>query len=132
VFEYSIIPHAGSWVDAFAHREAFNFGTGMMCQSLQPVRGSLPDAMSFVRIEPEELVLSAIKRSEDKAGIILRFYNISNRTVKGIIKVHRSLLRVDLVSMNEELLEPLALEDDMQISIPVTPKKIVSLKLTYR
>jgi hypothetical protein len=34
--------------------------------------------------------------------------------------------------MNEELVEPLLLEGDAACSLPVTPKKIISLKLIYR
>ena len=132
VFEYALIPYAGTWIDSHAMREAIGFSSELQMQNIFPAKGTLADTLSFIRLDPQELVLTAVKRSEDKSGIIVRFVNMSKRTVKGVLSTHRPLQRVDLVSMNEELVEPLHLEGDAACSLPVTPKKIVSLKLIYR
>ena len=131
-FEYSLIPYTGTWIDSHAMRDAIGFSSELQLQNISPAKGTLADALSFIRLDPQELVLTAVKRSEDKAGVIVRFVNMSNRTVKGVLSAHKPLQRVDLVSMNEELVAPLQLEGDAACSLEVTPKKIVSLKLIYR
>ncbi|MCX6136726.1 MAG: glycosyl hydrolase-related protein [Ignavibacteriales bacterium] len=136
IFEYAVIPYSGTWLDAPAVREAHSYVNNLRLHNINPNKGPnkgiLAESLSFLRIEPQELIVSAVKRSEDKSGTIVRFFNISNRTVKGEIHSHRPLQRVDLVSMNEELVETLPLDGDAHCSLPVTPKKIVTLKLTYR
>ena len=57
-FRYAIYPHAGAWDEAsvFARRSC----STCRWRSAQagPHKGELPKEMSFLRIEPEELVLT--------------------------------------------------------------------------
>ncbi len=71
-FRYSIIPHQGTWKDAF--RLAYEFVTPMRATL---VWGGSPSeaAHSLVRAEPAEVVVSAVKQPEDGEGLIVRVYN---------------------------------------------------------
>ncbi|MDE3057489.1 MAG: hypothetical protein KGJ59_05995 [Bacteroidota bacterium] len=131
-FEFSIIPHCGSWESSQAFLEALNFVSPLKTFNTEKSNGTLPDRLSFITIEPPALVLSAIKRSEDKTATIVRFHNISGETVEGTLTAHRSLLRADLVSLNEELVSPLPLRNEHQVKVQALPKKIITLKLTYK
>ena len=50
-----------------------------------PRGGPLPDALSFMTIEPQELMLSAVRRTEDGLGLVLRFYNVSREPATALI-----------------------------------------------
>jgi mannosylglycerate hydrolase len=139
-FEYSIIPHRGSWELSLAFHEAFNFVSPLKAFNVeksngissQRHNGTLPDCVSIITIDPPTLVLSAMKRSEDKTGTIVRFYNISNELTEGVVTVHRPLLRADVMSFNEEFIESLPLQNETQVKVKMVPKKIFTLKLTYK
>ncbi len=131
-FEFSIIPHRGSWESSHAFRDAFNFVSPLKAFNAEKSSGTLPDRLSFVTIEPSALVLSAIKRSEDKTGTVVRCYNISNGFTEGIITAHRPLLRADVVTLNEELIESLPVMNETHVKVKAVPKKILTLKFTYK
>lgn len=131
-FEYAIIPHQSDWLNSRSYIDAFNFVSPIHHWNVRRNTGLLPNICSMITVEPKELVVSAIKRSEDKSGMIVRFYNISQETVKGSVRTHRSLLRADVVNLNEEFIASAELNDDRSCSVQVEPKKIVTLKFTYK
>jgi mannosylglycerate hydrolase len=130
-FEYSIIPHAGTWETAASFWDAFDYCTPVDYHSVDRSTGPMPDELSFLTLEPAQLVLSSLKRSEDKSGIVVRLYNITDRVVSGSLEVHRPILKADLVSLNEEFLQPIALDSELSFHLEVGPRKIVTIKLTY-
>jgi alpha-mannosidase len=130
-FEYSIIPFAKDDGDESTYIESLNFGSPIHHCNVQRSGGHLPAAMSIVTIEPKELVLSALKRSEDKSGVIVRFCNLSAKEVSGNISTYRPLQRCDIVNLNEELLESAPLVTPRSLTVKVPAKKIMTLKLTF-
>ncbi|MCX6039315.1 MAG: hypothetical protein NTW99_15815, partial [Chloroflexi bacterium] len=58
-FDYSIIPHAGSWQKAFAQAYAFETPMRLACTGLHT--GTLPVSGSFVKVEPAAFVVSAVR-----------------------------------------------------------------------
>ncbi|MCX6034489.1 MAG: hypothetical protein NTV38_05875, partial [Chloroflexi bacterium] len=60
-FDYSIIPHAGSWQKAFTQAYAFETPMRLACTGLHG--GTLPVSGSLVKVEPATFVVSAIKQS---------------------------------------------------------------------
>ena len=109
-FEYAIRPHAGDWQAVY--REAAVFQAALYLRRgdetegylpdevwrdnspdalLAPARlkprrltGELPAETSFLSIEPDALVLSTIKRSEDGKALIVRYYNPTAKSLEAI------------------------------------------------
>ena len=54
---------------------------------VMPHTGELPTAHSFVSVKPENLVLTAMKKSEDGDSLILRFYEWAGRQTQARIAV---------------------------------------------
>ena len=72
-FRYSVYPHEGDWREASSYKHAIEFNTDL--DTLQLPKGmKLSLNRSFLKIYPENVVLSALKRAEDGDGVILRFY----------------------------------------------------------
>ncbi|MBI2724095.1 MAG: hypothetical protein HYX50_03435 [Chloroflexi bacterium] len=103
-FDYSIIPHAGTWHHAGAHVLAV--------QALRPMRarynrhgiGHLPAEGQLVRVESPDFAVSAIKRAEDGDGVILRVYNISDAEADTVVNVVPLTGDVLLTNLNEEMI----------------------------
>ena len=71
---YALQPHAGDWRDANLVRRGLEFNNPPIAVAVSPHEGGLPPAHSFVRVEPENVVLSALKKAEDSNDLVVRSY----------------------------------------------------------
>ena len=87
VFEYAVVPHAGTWLEADVPTISWAYTTP---PSLVPTAaadgpGSRISALlaqgSFLRVEPSAVRVSAVKRSEDGQDLIVRVFNSSPAAV---------------------------------------------------
>jgi len=136
-FQYAMYPHEGKWEDAEVWKTAHQAVHEVTARSHNvPVRvvqtgrhdGDLPGHLSFVRIEPANLVLSAIKKSERADSIIIRLYNTTDESVEGKVSFPREVKEVNLVNLNEEFQRRLAASADT-VKFAVAPKQIVTLEV---
>ena len=68
-FQYSILPHAGSWQDAGTVRRAAELNQPAWLQAATFHAGPLPARGSFLSVEPENVVISAFKRADSAPGL---------------------------------------------------------------
>ncbi|HET8844765.1 MAG TPA: glycoside hydrolase family 38 C-terminal domain-containing protein, partial [Ktedonobacteraceae bacterium] len=113
-FDYALYPYAGPWSANAAgiRQQAHAFNTDVFIIPTGLHIGRLGTDWSFVRLEPADLVLSAIKRSEDGNGLILRWYNPLDVEVMADITTALDFVQADGVSLNEEIHSPLPGESD--------------------
>ena len=126
-FKYALRPYEGDC------RQAGTFKHGQEYQR-QPLstqanaKGNLPSEFSFLKIEPNNLLLSALKKAEDSDEVILRFFETKGEETMGEIELFRVIERatvVDLLEREEYELKP----DRNKIRMEVNPYEIVTLKL---
>jgi len=130
-FNYAVYPHEGDWRKGNLYRESRRFNVPMrLSQCGGGVRVRSP-RVSFLTIEPEDLILSALKRGESGKSLIVRFFNPTTRTIKGSITTANEIKRVRLVNLNEEPLRnaEVPLRDSRGFDLEVPHKKIVTLEL---
>ena len=124
-FQYSLIPHLGTWETGF--QQAHNFARPMRAIRTSRGRGELPPEGSLIEIEPAEVILSALKVAEDDGSTIVRVYNISNEPVEGRVRLRAPFSNVERVDLNEENAEPVTPEDGT-VALGMKPNEIVTLK----
>jgi alpha-mannosidase len=73
-FTYSMYPHAGTWRDAQTVRRGYELNYPLISRQAQKHAGVLSDELSFVRIDADNVVVTALKKSEDDESLVLRFY----------------------------------------------------------
>lgn len=78
---YAIYPHSGSWKEALSFRKALEFNSPLVVHQPMLHPGSLEPVKSFLRISPENVVLTAFKKETGygSPGFILRMYEICGR-----------------------------------------------------
>jgi alpha-mannosidase len=78
-FRMLLVPHKGTWQDAGIVRSAeeLNTETPIVYQGIHP--GTRAQSDSFLSVDTPNIVVSAIKRSEDGDDLILRAYETSGR-----------------------------------------------------
>ena len=94
--------------------------------------GSQPDETSFFSLSSQDPMnafrLSALKRSEDGEGVIMRFFNTTERTVRGTLQSHWQAERAFTTNLNEDERNEIG-TDDRAIGFEARQKEIVTLKL---
>ena len=120
-FEYSLIPHAGGWREAFTEAHAF----ARPLRSVRTSRGSgrLPREGSLLTVDASELVVSTVKLAEDDDSVVARVYNIADEPIVAGVALNEAHTSVRAVDLNEENATNVDAERLM-----LRPNEIVTLK----
>ncbi len=125
---YALVPHAGDWTAAEVPREAVANATPMRVAQIGRQSGRLGTRRSFFSLGGRNLVLSAVKKAQDRDSVIVRFFNPTARKVKAELALGEPAKEAYRVNLNEERQEALALSADGKMRLEVGPKKIVSVE----
>ena len=127
-FVYFIFPHKGGWDEGGVSRQAEMFSLAPEAAQAGPHKGHLPKSLSFMEIDNNALMLSALKRAENGNKLIMRFYNPTDRALKAKISFYKEVKKAQLLNLNEEPLKESDVKvDGALVQFEVKMKKIVTL-----
>jgi len=72
---YALRPHSGGWRQAQTPRRAYEFNNRPIVRLVTEHAGTLPARHTFVRVEPETMILSALKLAQNGDDCVARVYN---------------------------------------------------------
>ena len=111
-YEYAIYPHTGKWNEAEVINKAYQFKVPVKAVQGVPHDGVLPVSGSLITINQEKKVLiSALKRSENGEGTILRVWNTTGDKLPLEISTILPVSSVERVMLNEQPVEKLAFKN---------------------
>lgn len=128
-YHYSVLPYAGSWKTANVPREANCFGEGIIAFQVD----RLPTQREYetFRLEPDNLIITALKKAERDDALILRFFETNGEACRARLKLPPQVEHVDMADLLEQVVD-----GDNRIDIrgswlelEVHPFEIVTLKL---
>ena len=130
-FSFALYPHSGDWKQAMTVRHGYNFNYQLKAMQVEAHEGAMPQRHSFVSAEPENVVLTAVKKAEDNDGLIFHLYEWAGKS--GDIKLQvppgaQSATETNLMEQPEG--QPLQVVHD-EVSLPVKPYEIVAVKVAY-
>jgi alpha-mannosidase len=136
-FRYSVLPHDGDWRRAASYR--YGMEINMPLVSLQVTKKTESTEykdkylgrFSFLEISPKNILISALRMSEDNKSVIVRFFETEGkRTVANLkfCKIIKSAVVTDLLENEIRKLEQIK-NDTLQIE--VEPYRIITLKLEF-
>jgi alpha-mannosidase len=135
-FRYWIYPHAGRWWHSDAFVEAERLNVPVEVAQSGPHAGELPKEMSFLNLEPEAVVLSAVKRAERSDALIVRAFNPTDQALAARLTLFRPIRAARLTNLNEEPQDDLAPEAGASggraVTFEVGPKKVVTLVIEVK
>ena len=108
-FDYALVPHSGEWEaeHALVLREAQAFNTPVRAVVAEQHPGQQPARAALVEVEPQELVVSAIKCSNAGEGLIVRVYNPLDHAVEASLRPGVAATRAFVTNLHEEQREQL-------------------------
>jgi alpha-mannosidase len=130
-FQYSLYPHAGGWREANTVLHGFAFNIPLHAMQVAAHTGELPATHSFLTVKPENLVLTAMKKSEDGNSLILRFYEWAGKQTTATITVPAGASAATVTNLMEKPEgNPLTLSGD-HLTVPVGKYSINTLRVDY-
>lgn len=88
-FKYAIMPHKGNWITGQVWQAAEQFNLILHAAQVGPTEhGFLPKEGAFLELDPEELHVSAVKKSESSKGWIVRLFNPLNKSIAGKVRLN--------------------------------------------
>ena len=126
-----MMPHTCTWQEADVFRASLEHNTPIKAVlTRKGNKNNIPMHAGFLKVQPSNLILSALMRSDDGTNVILRLYNPAPKAIKGTIQFHnRDIASAQLVNFLEEPIEEIELNDSESISLAVEAKRIVTLKV---
>ncbi len=130
-FSYSLYPHSGDWKQALTVRRGYEFNYTLKAFQVDPHEGSLPAQHSFVSIAEDNVVLTALKKTEDGDALLLRFYEWAGKNADVHISLPEAATAASLTNLMEKPAgDSLSIAND-QITVPVHPYEIVSVRVEF-
>ncbi len=127
-FKYAIYLHNGDWRQASAYKQALYFHHSPRCVQAN-YQGEMPGELSFLKLNPDNLILSALKKAEDSDEVILRFFETRGEETLAEIELFRTIKRAAVVNLLERE-EGELVPNHNKLTLKVKPFEIVTLKLT--
>jgi len=135
-FHYAVMPHEGDWEKGNLWNAAEQFNLPLAIGQTAPTEnGSEPMEKSFLEISDETIAVSAVKKSENGAGWVVRLFNPATSTIKAKLRLNGGKANSSSSSPVERLQKEMALSCSNKepwkkaqiVNLEEVPKKEVAL-----
>ncbi len=128
-FRFAVMPYSGSAINANLQNCAQDFRVPVLEDMCRGQHGNLPAEFSLFQCEPQNLVVTAIKKCETRHTSIVRLYNTSAERVRGQLTWGTPVLHAWRVNMSEERLEEISVMAKSRLEVDVPAWRILTLEL---
>jgi len=130
-FHYALYPHAGTWKEAMTVRHGWEYDYPLQAVVTTAHAGSLPAEHSFASVEPDNVVLTAVKKAEDANGLIFRVYEWAGKDATVEFHVPPGATGATVTNLMEKPEgDPLAVTGDV-VKAPIHPYEILTVRVDY-
>ena len=129
-FTYSLYPHGGTWREAQTVRRGYELNYKLTALQTEKHVGILPPEHSFFEIEPENVVLTAVKKSEDNQSLTLRFYEWAGKEADVRIQFPPGAQSASETNLMEKPIGSLAIRNNA-ISVHIKPYEIKTVQVEF-
>ena len=130
-FHYALYPHAGTWKEALTVRHGYEYNYPLTAVVTTAHAGSLPVEHSFASVEPENVVLTAVKKAEDAKGLIFRVYEWAGKDSTVEFHVPPGATGATVTNLMETPEgSTLAVTGDV-VKAPIKPYEILTIRVDY-
>ncbi len=127
VFRYGVIPFGGALLTSGAVRQAHQQRVPLRHVMAERHTGPLPAGVPLLDLEPECLIPTATKVSEDGQWLVLRFFHAGETPVEATLRSAAGIAEVHRADLRERSVGALAPNTRGEVSLQVEPHRIVTL-----
>jgi len=126
-FRYAAMPHAGGWKDSKVVQAAGRFTAPLRAMvSTGRTGGTLPARHSFLGIDNDGFIVTALKKAEDGDALVLRGYNPTDKALELTVTLPPAANSASLVTLEEMPVRELKIADG-RVKFSAAKGEIVSL-----
>ncbi|MFC1493056.1 alpha-mannosidase, partial [candidate division KSB1 bacterium] len=129
-FTYSIYPHKGDWREGESYRRAYEMNYPLITVTGKRGGAEMAEILSYVKCHNPEIMITAVKRSEDSDDIILRFFETHGNKVDAKFTFAKNIVRIKETDLIERPLKNLPFEGN-EVVIPTDPHEIKTLLIKF-
>jgi alpha-mannosidase len=128
-----LLPHAGDW--RFRYRDAIGFNFPLVgfvgTPQSAPAAAVEPPTRSYLDLGPANMIVTAVKKSEDDGRTVVRFYEAEGSEAEATLRFAAPITRARRASLIEDDEEELPVSADGGLRLHVKPWEIVTLKVAF-
>jgi len=110
--EYALYFHEGDYITGESVKAADEFYAKPRCMQGSKYNGHLPASASYITVNGDGLMLSAVKRAEADGEWIIRIYNSMDKEIKGSVSTIKTIAKAYKTNLNEKHEYELAVADN--------------------
>jgi alpha-mannosidase len=129
-FTYSLYPHEGSWREALTVRRGYELNYPLLARQLEKHEGELKDENSFLGLQPDNVVLTGVKKAEDEDALILRFYEWAGKETDVKLRLPPGALTASETDLMERPIAELPLKDG-GTTVHTKPYEIKTIRVHF-
>jgi len=130
-FTYSLYPHAGTWREAQTVRRGYELNDEPIAMQTENHQGPLRARHSFVEVQSENVVLTAVKKAEDDSALILRFYEWAGKEGDVKLQLPAGVESASETDLMERPIATLTVQNGA-VTVHTKPYEIKTVKVQFR
>jgi len=125
-YSYSVIPYIWDWKKARIHRRGSEFSQTLLALQVD----TAPDHKEYrgFSLEPDNLIITALKKAEQGNAVILRFFEAIGEQCQAVLRLPSQIKAAKVANLLEEEESELTVNKN-RLTMEVGPFEIVTLKL---
>ena len=112
-------------------RHGYEYNYKLRAMQVEAHTGSLPAEHTYISVNPQNVVLTALKKAEDSDGLIFRMYEWAGKSGNVEIHVPKGATGATLTNLMEKPEgSALTIEKDT-VTAPIHPFEILTMRVNY-
>jgi alpha-mannosidase len=129
-FTYSLYPHGGGWKEAMTIRRGYELNYTLIALPVEKHSGILPATHSFVQVQPDNIIVSAMKKAEDEDALVVRFYEWAGKQGDVRLQLPPGAQSASETNMMEKAIGEIPLQNGT-ITVSTKPYEIRTVKVRF-
>ena len=130
-FTYSLYPHGANWREAHTIQRGYELNYQLFAEEAARHQGKLPATHSFLQVQPDNVVVTAMKKAEDDDSMIVRFYEWAGKAADVKMQLPPGAISAAETDLMERPLANLALHDNV-VTVATKPYEIKTVKVRFK
>ncbi len=129
-FTYSLYPHGAGWREALTVRQGYELNYKLISRPVEKHQGALFAKHSFLQAQPDNVIVTAMKKAEDENSVVVRFYEWAGKDGDVTLQLPTGAQSATETDLMEKPIGPLSLRDG-GVTVHAKPYEIKTLKVQF-
>lgn len=129
-FTYSLYPHGGGWKDALTIRRGYELNYKLISLPFGKHQGTLASKHSFLQAQPDNVIVTAVKKGEDDDALVFRFYEWAGKDGEVKLQLPPGAQSASETDLMERPIANLPVEN-AAVTLRTKPYEIKTIKVQY-